>query len=233
MHPEGMTDKPCHYPGRGLVVGRCGDGTPFGAYYVTGRSAASQSRTVVRLPNGDVSVVPTGGDTKDPLRHYVAVTVANGRYVLGNGDHVEEISRATRATVDVYAEFRHQVYEPDPPIRTRRIIAAVEPDSDYWAAGSARHGLYTECEHLWFETNGVPAGKAIALKTYQGDIDVLLADGEPSWTKVEDTLEGTLGRIWTQLNSDLRVLALVVDLRSGEVRAADRLSPDRFRSLEA
>lgn len=59
-----------HYPGRGVLWCRTGDGSTLGAYFLTGRSPASQARALRRTPDGDLAVAPAGatacGTTSPP-----------------------------------------------------------------------------------------------------------------------------------------------------------------------
>lgn len=220
------------YPGRGLLVGRCHDGGAFVAYFITGRSDASRSRTVVRLRSGDIAVVPTEGSTDDPLRHYVAITTVGGRYFVGNGDHVEDVSRDADDEADVFARFRAHSYEPDPPILTPRILAVMDAESNWVGIGTARHGARTDCEHVWFETRALSAGDALAVRTYQGDVHEPRSHGDPSWADSGETVEDAIQRLWARLDAELRVVVVGMDLRTGAAVALDRQDSARARPLE-
>lgn len=50
---EALTDN--HYPGRGVLWCRTGDGTALGAYFLTGRSPASQARALHRTAPPEAS----------------------------------------------------------------------------------------------------------------------------------------------------------------------------------
>lgn len=58
-----------HYPGRGVLWCRTGDGSTLGAYFLTGRSPASQARTLYRTADGELIVAPSDARAHDHLRH--------------------------------------------------------------------------------------------------------------------------------------------------------------------
>lgn len=109
------------YPGRGCVSARLADGRLYLAYFLTGRSEASRSRTVELQPSGDVQVRDTSGGDHDDLRHYVAAVRREGWTVVGNGDQVEPLASALAAGKDPASAWAEHTYEPDPPIFTPRI----------------------------------------------------------------------------------------------------------------
>jgi len=82
------------YPGRGLVAARLPDERLCLSYCLTGRSAASRSRSFAASPSGDVRIEDTSGGTCDDLRHYVAAVRRGCWTVVGNGDQVEPLASA-------------------------------------------------------------------------------------------------------------------------------------------
>lgn len=108
------------YPGRIVVVGRDGDGTPFVLYCLSGRSAASKERDFDATAVG-LEVIDTGGSGDDPLRHYQAACAERGRVLVGNGDHVAKLL-GCGVTAETLPALLLDVWpEPDPPILTPRI----------------------------------------------------------------------------------------------------------------
>jgi hypothetical protein len=81
-----------YYPGRGVLWCRTGDGTLFGAYFLTGRSPASQARTLRRTVGGDLIVAPSGAREHDHLRHYIAARQSGDWMVFGNGEQVSTVA---------------------------------------------------------------------------------------------------------------------------------------------
>jgi hypothetical protein len=81
------------YPGRGVLVARTLNGSRCFAYFVTGRSEASQRRRLVVRDGGEIAVEDSAsGNASDPLRHYVAAVARGKVVVVGNGSHVTPIA---------------------------------------------------------------------------------------------------------------------------------------------
>lgn len=112
----------CEYPGRGVAIGRDIDGVPFAAYWLTGRSPASQQRELV-VSEYEIVVQDVGGGGTDDLRHYTAAIRTEDWVIVGNGTHVSELVSTHADCVDLQVALRNIDYEPDPPIRTPRIFA--------------------------------------------------------------------------------------------------------------
>lgn len=119
------------YPGRGLAIGRDADGVPFFAYWLTGRSPASQARELV-VQDRELIVRDTSGGPVDDLRHYTAAIRGDDWVIVGNGTQVSELTAAheherqngSKSPFDLQLAVRRITYEPDPPIRTPRITAS-------------------------------------------------------------------------------------------------------------
>ncbi|THJ69082.1 IMP cyclohydrolase [Candidatus Frankia alpina] len=79
------------YPGRGVLWARTLDGALHGGYFLTGRSAASQARRLMRR-DAELIVAATGAAAHDPLRHYVAARERGGWLVFGNGEQVAAVA---------------------------------------------------------------------------------------------------------------------------------------------
>ena len=83
-----------HYPGRGVLWCRTADGALLGAYFLTGRSPASQARTLQRTSDSELIVSPSGRREHDHLRHYVAAR-QSGAWLVGipgNGEQVSTVA---------------------------------------------------------------------------------------------------------------------------------------------
>ena len=117
------------YPGRGIVVARTRNGEWACCYFLTGRSAASQQRHFV-ADDGGVLVVDSRLDARpDVLRHYRAIVRRPGLLLVGNGDQVEPFADDLEGGMDAVAVWGKHTYEPDPPIFTPRVLAALEETS--------------------------------------------------------------------------------------------------------
>ncbi len=102
------------YPGRGVLWCRTIDGSALGAYFLTGRSAASQARTLHLTSDGELIVAPSQASEHDHLRHYVAARQVGAQVVFGNGEQVATVAdRLVSGQVPLLA-LDGLDYEPDP-----------------------------------------------------------------------------------------------------------------------
>ncbi|MFD7157783.1 IMP cyclohydrolase [Kribbella sp. NPDC059898] len=217
------------YPGRGLAVGRDADGVPFFAYWLTGRSPASQSRELV-VNDRELIVRDTSGGPVDDLRHYTAATRGDDWFILGNGTQVAALT-ATRAThPDLQLALRQLTYEPDPPIRTPRITAsAVLRDDELTdvVVGSARAygGAPELTEHPSVYLARIAPGTAVTTTTYDGTATAITTNGRPVTVDVSRSWASVTDAIWASLTPSLRVAVVTVRLDRdifADVRTAAR-----------
>ena len=203
------------YPGRGVLVGTLTTGTPFAAYFLTGRSAASRARQLQVRDSSNVAVVDTSGGPHDDLRHYLAVTQRGSWLVAGNGDQVEPLAEALAAGRSPLAAWAEHTYEPDPPIFTPRIWMAwdlrkaQEPLLGYVLRSDRPDGSPDRV--LWSsELSG--SGAAVLMTTYNGTVtDVSTTRSPQDLTMSTATVEDAVEAIWRALDPSLRVAALAFD----------------------
>ena len=216
-----------HYPGRGVLWCRTGDGTTLGAYFLTGRSPASKARTLHRTPAGELIVAPSDAREHDHLRHYVAARQTGNRLVFGNGEQVATVSdRLTSGQAPLLA-LDGLDYEPDPPIFTPRltVIADTLPGGGAWFGAARRStGDRTATNRLTLHVSDLAPGEAVLMTTYQSDGQEI-ATGSP-FLEVR-TPAGTprdlLEELWSALRPELRIAAAVftpTGLAAADVRQA-------------
>lgn len=210
------------HPGRGLVVGRLGSGTPFIVYFVTGRSAGSRARELRPRGPTDVEVADRSGGPVDHLRHYFAVVQRGSWLVVGNGDHVEPLAEALSAGTPAVEAWAAHTFESDPPIWTPRIWVAWDLTRAQapllgCARRSKRPGGAVD-RVLWL-SDVTEAGAGLLMTTYRGTAADVATTGEPADVVVEDSAgHEVLESVWQVLDPSLRVAALALELRdNGEV----------------
>ncbi|MEU9880960.1 IMP cyclohydrolase, partial [Streptomyces phaeochromogenes] len=111
-----------NYPGRGVLWCTTGDDTMLGAYFLTGRSPASQARTLQRTSAGELIVAPSDAREHDHLRHYVAARQSSNWLVFGNGEQVSTVADRLASGQAPLLSLDGLEYEPDPPIFTPRYV---------------------------------------------------------------------------------------------------------------
>lgn len=209
------------YPGRGVLAARRGDDELVFVYFLTGRSAASRSRRLDVLSNGDVAVVDTTGVGEfDALRHYVAGAQRVDWVVVGNGDQVVPIAEALAAGDEPLAAWSSHTYEFDPPIFTSRIWAATRPGESRRECilGFARRSERRDAgvDRVAWSVELAP-GTGVLMTTYDGTVDAVHATDRPVSVDIDaETVDGVLDEVWSAL-TEVRVAAFAV-------------VPDRFRS---
>lgn len=206
----------CEYPGRGLALGRDSDGLPFAAYWLTGRSAASQQRELV-VSEREIVVQETGGGATDELRHYTAAIRDEDWFIVGNGTHVSELAGTRADCVDLQVALRNIDYEPDPPIRTPRIIAGAViegPELLDLVVGSARSYSADQVQHPSLFLRRSEEATAGVVTTYSGTAAQVLTDGYPVVVSVEVEWESLPDLLWNRLDPALRVALAVIPLHT-------------------
>ena len=83
----------CDYPGRGIVIGRSGDGTKaVAAYFIMGRSANSRNRVFVEDGEGIRTQAFDESKLEDPsLIIYAPVRVLKNSTIVTNGDQTDTV----------------------------------------------------------------------------------------------------------------------------------------------
>ena len=208
------------YPGRGVLWCRTTDGSVFGAYFLTGRSAASQARTLRLAPDGELVVAPAEAGAHDHLRHYVAARQVGTQVVFGNGEQVATVADRLASGQPPLLALDGLDYEPDPPIFTPR-LTVVADDAQAWF-GAARHsvGARAATNRLTLQVSDLAPGEGVLMTTYRSNEDGI-ATGTP-FTEVVTTAGGRadlLDELWSALPPELRIAAAV--FTPGELSSAD------------
>jgi len=204
------------YPGRGCLAARTTDGDRCLVYFVTGRSAASQDRSMRIAPNGDVAVVGlSGSGDSDSLRHYVAVVKRDNWIVLGNGSQVESIAEGLATNGEVMSLWSEHSFEPDDPIFTPRIWLATRVATDgfgcligYVLRSQRGDG---RADRIAWLVEQIPAGSGILMTTYDGSIGNVHVNPHPVDVRVEGRdAQEILEEVWINLSPNLRVASCSV-----------------------
>ena len=199
------------YPGRGVLWARTLRGTLCGAYFLTGRSAASRGRTLtLRRGAGEIVVSPTDETAHDPLRHYVAARERGGWLVYGNGEQVATVAERLGEGRAPAAALDGLEYEPDPPIFTPRITVAVDLRAGAAWLGAARRsaGGRAAADVMTLAVRDLAPGDVVLMTTYRSN-GKQVATGEPfteARTQAADR-QGLLAEVWGSLRPELRVAA--------------------------
>jgi IMP cyclohydrolase len=201
------------YPGRGCLLAVTGP-QRYMVYFVTGRSPASRSRSLAVAQSGAVDVTDTRLEGEhDSLRHYRAVSTSGEWQVVGNGDHVESVTRALAAGQDPHSIMTALTVEPDPPIYTPRIwLGARRGRSDLAPIfGYARRRLDGGVDRVIWSVSDLTSGWGVLLSTYEGTAEAVRTAFCPSEVALA-AVDGPslLSEVWEALDPTIRVGAVLV-----------------------
>jgi IMP cyclohydrolase len=212
------------YPGRGIVLGRSGDGAWVQVYWIMGRSDNSRNRIfvcedgVVRTEAADPSKV------EDPsLIIYNAMRASGHRFVVSNGVQTDAIWAALEASesfVDSLSQWHH---EPDAPNFTPRISGCTDVDAQVQWLSILKKSPFSDVasERHFFRFDEVEPGMGYAITTYCGDGDPLPSfEGTPYLLSLPGSADDIADHFWSKLNRDNRISLAVrrIESKSGELQ---------------
>ena len=212
------------YPGRGIVLGKSGDGKQAVAvYFIMGRSENSRNRVFVPTEDGIRTEARDPSKMTDPsLIIYHPVRKAGGELIVTNGDQTDTI-RDHIAQGHCYRHALNQrTFEPDGPNWTPRISGVVKPDGSYnLSILKSLDGDESCCCRYFFEYDAPAAGMGHFISTYQGDGSPLPSfAGEPVAVDLSAPDAPSLEKaLWESLNEDNKVSLFVeyIDLEHGNL----------------
>ncbi len=213
------------YPGRGIVIGRSGDGTKaVAAYFIMGRSENSRNRVFVEDGDGIRTEAFDPAKLSDPnLIIYAPVRVLGNKTIVTNGDQTDTIYEMMDRQQTFEQALRTREFEPDAPNYTPRIsgILHVENGTYSYAMSllKSNRGNPAQCNRYLFSYPECVAGEGRFLHTYQSDGDPLPSfEGEPKPVAIPDEIDAFTDSIWNSLNGDNKVSLFVrfIDIASGQ-----------------
>ena len=212
------------YGGRGIVIGKSGDGkNAVIAYFIMGRSENSRNR--VFIERGDEVVINAYDPSKlaDPtLIIYSPVKVSGCHTIVTNGDQTDTIYDFITEGKSFEEALETRQFEPDAPNLTPRIsgmLTVARRDFKYKLSilkSGTEDGAV--CNRYTFSYAPV-AGLGHYIHTYNCDGDPIPTfTGEPERAQIPDDIDEFTGEIWTNLDEDNKVALYVryIDLVSGK-----------------
>lgn len=231
------------YPGRGIVIGRSGDGTKAViAYFIMGRSANSRNRVFVPEGEGIRTEAFDPSKMEDPsLIIYAPVRVRitdhsgeqsaesasrrpNSDTIVTNGDQTDTVYEGMEKGETFEQSLRCRKFEPDEPNFTPRISGVVHiHDGKFTYEMSilkSDEGSEDGCNRYHFSYDNPREGEGRFLHTYLSDGTPLPSfEGEPTRVSLDlgtgiDTLTDS---IWNALDSENKVSLFVriIDIATG------------------
>lgn len=197
------------YPGRGILVGRSGDGKRVvAAYFIMGRSENSRNRIFELTVDGIRTAAHDPSKLTDPsLIIYHPVRSIRGKTIITNGDQTDTIRDFIRDGKTFREALETREFEPDAPNYTPRISALIQPSGSFsMAILKSDNGDPSRCIREYYDYDPAP-GEGRFISTYAHDGNPLPSfPGEPILVTMP---EGDPGRwylqLWESLNADNRV----------------------------
>ena len=216
------------YPGRGIVIGKSGDGKcAVTAYFIMGRSVNSRNRVFVEEGDNMRTQAFDPALLSDPsLVIYFPVRMFDGGMIVTNGDQTDTIYDKIAGRPDCIAPgcfiraLLTRTFEPDPPILTPRIsgIIDLKDKGNYWLSilkSTDGDGDFAQRQFFSYEAK---PGLGHFIHTYEGDGDPVPSfAGEPTPVEIPSEIDGFTQGLWESLNEDNKVSLFVrfIDLGSG------------------
>lgn len=213
------------YPGRGIVIGRSGDGKyAVTAYFIMGRSENSRNRVFVEDGEGIRTQAFDPSKLTDPsLIIYAPVRVLGNKTIVTNGDQTDTIYELMDKQQTFEQALRTREFEPDAPNYTPRIsgIMHIENNTYNYAMSilKSNNGNPEACNRYTFAYQNPVAGEGHFIHTYMGDGNPLPSfEGEPKLVGVPNDIDAFTKDVWESLNEDNKVSLFVryIDIATGE-----------------
>ena len=208
------------YPGRGIVIGKSGDGkSALIAYFIMGRSENSRNRVFEAFEGGMRTRAYDESKLSDPsLIIYNPYLKKGDADIITNGDQTNTIYDFMVETGDDYYAFgkalRTREYEPDFPNYTPRISGIVNydfgaADFNYRLSILKSSNGRPVCNRYFY--NYTPEdGIGHFIHTYKCDGNPIPSfEGEPEEVALPNTAEELAELVWSNLNEDNKVSLFV------------------------
>lgn len=212
------------YPGRGIMIGRSGDGKKAViAYFIMGRSVNSRNRIFAEEAGGIRTEAFDPSKMEDPsLIIYSPVRVKGNCTIVTNGDQTDTIYEGLEKGLTFEQALDARQFEPDAPNYTPRISGIVETGSGDMTCKlsilRSADGNPASCERFTFSYRPVLAGEGRFISTYMEDGNPLPSfDGVPVRIALEGEIDELTGKLWSSLNDENKVSLFVryIDLEDG------------------
>ena len=213
------------YPGRGIVIGRSGDGKyAVTAYFIMGRSENSRNRVFVEDGEGIRTQAFDPSKLTDPsLIIYAPVRVLGNKTIVTNGDQTDTIYELMDKQQTFEQALRTREFEPDAPNYTPRIsgIMHIENNTYNYAMSILKSNNVNPdaCNRYTFAYQNPVAGEGHFIHTYMGDGNPLPSfEGEPKLVGIEGDIDTFTNTVWENLNADNKVSLFVryIEIETGK-----------------
>lgn len=212
------------YPGRGIVIGKSGDGKQaVMAYFIMGRSGNSRNRIFIREGGGIRTEAFDPSKLTDPsLIIYTPVRVLGNKTIVTNGDQTDTIYEGMNRQLSFEQSLRCREFEPDAPNYTPRISGVLHLENGHYHYAcsilKSVNGNPKACSRFTFAYENPVAGEGHFIHTYRCDGSPLPSfEGEPKLVEVQEDIDGFTDTLWNHLNEENKVSLFVryIDITTG------------------
>ncbi len=218
------------YPGRGIVIGRSGDGKrAVAAYFIMGRSENSRNRIFVGDGDGIRTEAFDPSKMTDPsLIIYSPVRVLGNKTIITNGDQTDTVYELMDRQQTFEQALRTREFEPDAPNYTPRIsgIMHIEGGAFNYAMSIIKSACGDPgacCRYTFAYEKPLP-GEGRLIHTYLGDGNPLPSfEGEPRRVSIEGEIDDFSAMLWDSLNADNKVSLFVRFIEIGTGKSETRI----------
>ncbi|MCM1569163.1 MAG: IMP cyclohydrolase [Roseburia sp.] len=213
------------YPGRGIVMGRSGDGKyAVTAYFIMGRSSNSRNRVFVTEGEGIRTEAFDPSKLEDPsLIIYAPVRVWGNDTIVTNGDQTDTIYEGMSQGLTFEQSLRSREFEPDAPNYTPRISGVMHIENGAYDFGmsilKSDDGDPSCCNRYTFTYDNPKAGEGRFIHTYMHDGAPLPSfAGEPKKVELSRDLDSFTDMLWNSLNEENKVSLFVryIEIATGK-----------------
>ena len=197
--------------GRGIVIGKSGDGKKaVFAYFIMGRSENSRNRVFTEKEDEVVIYPFDESKVKDPsLIIYSPVRSVKNYVVVTNGDQTDMVCEYIAAGKSFEEALETRCFEPDAPNFTPRISGILcfgEKDFSYkMSILKSADEKGTACNRYTFSYAALN-GLGHFIHTYNCDGDPIPTfTGEPERVKIPDDIEVFTQNLWKNLDENNKI----------------------------
>lgn len=212
------------YVGRGIIIGKSGDGkNAVFAYFIMGRSENSRNRVFVEEGQGIRTQAFDPSKLTDPsLIIYAPVRVLGNKTIVTNGDQTDTIYEGMDRQLTFEQSLRCREFEPDAPNYTPRISGVMHVEGGKFSYAmsilKSNNGNPESCNRYTYAYENAIAGEGRFIHTYQCDGNPLPSfEGEPKLVSIPNNMEEFTEMLWNSLNEENKVSLFVryIDIETG------------------